>query len=180
MKITIAGELGSGKSTVAKMLAEMLDYKHYSIGDFMRDIADERGVTFFELNNIAKKSNEVDEKLDTRQVILGEKEDDFVLDARLGWYFIPDSIKIYLSVDIDEAAKRIFTQKRDSEKENTTLEDTKKNMIYRRESEEKRYHEYYGLENTSDEFNYDLVLDTTDFPPETIVMEILQFVKTFN
>ena len=52
-------------------------------------------------------------------------------------------------------------------------------MIKRRESEQKRYQEYYGVEQT-DEFNYDLVLDTTDFPPETIVMEIMDFIKAFQ
>jgi len=33
MIITIAGEGGSGKSTVARILAKKLDYKHYSTGD---------------------------------------------------------------------------------------------------------------------------------------------------
>ena len=42
MKITISGPIGSGKSTVSKILAAKLGYKHYSIGGFMRDIAKKR------------------------------------------------------------------------------------------------------------------------------------------
>ena len=50
MIITISGTPGSGKSTVAKMIATKLGFKHYSTGDFMRQMAKERGISLEELS----------------------------------------------------------------------------------------------------------------------------------
>ena len=49
MVITISGEPGAGKSTTAKLLAKKLSCKHYSTGDFMRDMAEERKISLLEL-----------------------------------------------------------------------------------------------------------------------------------
>ena len=54
MIITISGIAGSGKSTVAKLLAKKLNYNHYSIGEFMRDIAKEKNTSLLELSNLAE------------------------------------------------------------------------------------------------------------------------------
>ncbi len=38
-----------------------------------------------------------------------QKHDKFCnSDARLGWYAVPESFKVYLKVDINEAARRAF------------------------------------------------------------------------
>ena len=42
MIIAISGKAGSGKSTVAKLLASKLRLRHYSIGDLMREMAKEK------------------------------------------------------------------------------------------------------------------------------------------
>ena len=39
MHITITGRLGSGKSTVAKLLVEKHGYTYYSTGNIMRELA---------------------------------------------------------------------------------------------------------------------------------------------
>jgi len=50
MIITIGGEPGSGKSTVANIVAQKLGYKHYSTGDLRGEIAMRHGLTIDELN----------------------------------------------------------------------------------------------------------------------------------
>ena len=57
MIITISGKPGSGKSTVAKRLAAELGLTHVSAGDFMRDMATERGITVLELSAIAENDD---------------------------------------------------------------------------------------------------------------------------
>ena len=89
MIITISGIAGSGKSTVAKLLAKKLNYKHYSIGDFMRQIAKERKLTLLELSKQAEKDNSIDKELDKKQIELGKTKDNFVIDSRLGFHFCP-------------------------------------------------------------------------------------------
>lgn len=175
MIITISGSPGSGKSTVAKMVAEELGMKHHSVGDFMRDMAKKRGISLSELGKLAEKGPEVDEELDGMCAKLSKK-DDFVVDGRLCFHFVPDSKKVFLDVDMDEGAKRVFNDLRPAEKENVTLEDTKESLKRRIESENKRYMEYYGVD-IRDKSRFDLWIDTTKMTVEEVVDRITEEFK---
>ena len=177
MIITISGALGSGKSTVAKLVAQKLNLKHYSTGDFMREIAIKRGVTLLELSKLAEKDASVDKELDERQILLGKEEEDFIIDARLGWHFIPHSIKVFLNVNDEEAARRVFAERRSDEKYNITLEATLKNIKQRKESETKRYQQYYEV-NYFELKNYDLIIDTTTLTAVQVAEKIVKVVKS--
>ncbi len=179
MIITISGALGSGKSTVAKILAKKLNLAHYSTGDFMRDIARKRGITPIELSKIAEKDPEIDKILDERQKKLGEEEDNFVIDARLGFYFIPRSIKIFLDVDIEEAGERIFRQKREDEDYNKTKEMTLEMLKKRLESEKRRYKEYYDIDYY-DPGHYDILIDTTSLTPEQVAERLTKAIDALG
>lgn len=171
MIITISGVAGSGKSTISKLLAQKLGYKHYSTGDFMRSIAKERNMTLLELSKLAENDRSIDLELDKRQKELGKKEDDFVIDARLGWYFIPHSFKIFLDVDINAAAKRIFKDQRVHESYKDIKESIEK-IKARINSEEKRYKEYYNIDYR-DKSHYDLVINTT----KTVADEVAELIS---
>lgn len=175
MKITISGNLGSGKSTIAKLLAKKYGLKHYSAGDFMRKMASDKGLTLLELSKIADKNPSIDIAIDNMTKSL-KSEDDFVMDSRIAFHFIPESIKIFLKVSVDEAAKRIFKEKRKDEKYNVSLKKTKQNIITRTESEKRRYKNYYGIDYT-DEKHYDLVIDTSDKSPEEVLKIIVEYIK---
>lgn len=174
MIITISGHPGSGKSTIAKMLAKKLGMKHYSAGDFMRAMAIERGITLDELTKIALKDRSIDDEIDRRTVELAEKEDNFVIDSRLGWKFIPDAVKILLTITPEVAAKRIFGMKRPEEKENVTLEKTKENTENRLKAEIERYHKLYNVDYT-DKKNHDFAVDTSSLTPDEIIGKIMEF-----
>ena len=178
MQITISGNLGSGKSTIAKLLAKKYDLKHYSVGDFMRQLAKNREISLLELSKIAEEDKSVDEELDNMTKNL-RKQDDFVIDSRLAFHFLPESLKIFLKVTYDVAAQRIFKDNRDREKENISLEQTKQNIITRTESEKKRYQEYYGLDYTNEQ-NYDLVIDTSDKDTGEIINIIVEYIENKN
>ncbi len=175
MRITIAGSAGSGKSTASKLLAKKLGYKHYSMGDFQREIAEEKGISLLELSKLEEKDKSLDEEVDQRQIELGRKEDNFVIDSRLGFHFIPNSVKIFLDADFEERAKRILADKIRKE-HNVNLKSTKEHMKTRKASEKKRYKEYYDLD-PYDNSNYDLVVDTTSITSEEVVEKILEFVR---
>ena len=49
MHITITGRLGSGKSTVAKLIAQQHGYTYYSTGTIMRELAAEAGLSICEI-----------------------------------------------------------------------------------------------------------------------------------
>ena len=48
-KISLAGDLGGGKSTVANILIDRLGAEHYSTGALVRPIASSRGVPTMKL-----------------------------------------------------------------------------------------------------------------------------------
>jgi predicted cytidylate kinase len=182
MIITISGMLGSGKTSVAKLVASRLGYRFYSTGDLMGEMAMKRGITLLELSKLAEKDRQIDADIDAKTVELGKK-DDLVLDSRLGFHFLPESVKIFLKCSIDIGAKRVFKQKltdskaRAEEAENTSLEMTKKNICTRLASEKKRYKEYYGMDDYTHASNYDVVIDTDDISIEETVDQIIDFVS---
>lgn len=96
MQITITGLSGSGNSTVAKLLAKKLNYKHYSAGDFRRQLAKERNLTLMELNKLGEKESWTDIEADKISEKIGNKEKNFVMDAKVGFHFVPNSVKIIM------------------------------------------------------------------------------------
>ena len=83
MVITIDGPAASGKSTVAKLLAKRLGYDHYSSGDFMRDMAEEMHIDFFELTKQAETDASIDQEIDQRQIKFGKEQDNVGIDGIL-------------------------------------------------------------------------------------------------
>jgi CMP/dCMP kinase len=164
--ITIAGKLGSGKSTAAKTVAQMLEYTHASTGDFMRAMAHERGISLAELSVLAENDPSIDKELDDHNVALGSEEN-IVLDSRLGFHFIPSSFKVFLNLDPHIAAQRILKDKDVNPnrlKEDKDGFDTEEKVVAsiteRLASERKRYSQLYNISDHTDHSNYDLVINT--------------------
>jgi len=181
MIITIAGMPGSGKTTVAKIISEKLNLKQYSMGDLQGKIARDKGITIHELSELEGKDDTIDRELDAYQEKLGQTEDSFVMDGRLSWHFIPHSKKFFLTVETQEAARRIFEAKknepgRDDEPEYGSIEEVAQLITKRNQDDESRYKAFYGVD-TSDPANYDLVIDTTKIPAEQVADKILDFVR---
>jgi len=176
MIITLGGKSGSGKSTVAKLLAKKLNFEHYSNGDFMRELARQKNISLLELSKIAETTREIDEILDKRQRELGESQDNFIIDSRLGFHFIPNSKKIFLDADLEIRAKRILNDKIRKES-NITLKEAIRNIKLREKSEMARYKQYYNL-NPYDKKNFDFVINTTKSNSEEITKQILDFVNS--
>ena len=180
MIITLSGLPGSGKSTVAKILAEKLGYKRYYMGGIRRDAAKKTGMTIEEFNKLGEKDFSTDKMVDDLLVKIGKEEDNLVVDGRTAFHFIPNSIKVFLDVDLKEGARRIFEEKKQknerNEKPTESVEDELKNLKERMASDEKRYMKYYGFE-CYDKKHYDLVVDTTKIKPEQAAEKILEFVR---
>jgi len=182
MIITIHGPAGSGKGSVAKALAEKLHYKRYSVGDFRRLKAKELGMTLEEYNNLGEKDPSTDRKADEWQKQLGFKEDNFVIDGRTCFYFIPQSVKIFLDVNDNIAAKRIFEDNkknpnRINQKHAKTLVEQKKISMERNESDRERYARWYGIKDFRDKKHYDLYIDTSRLTIEEVTDKVLGYLK---
>jgi len=90
MIITISGYPGSGKSTVADILAKELDLTRYSVGNYRRDMAKQQELSLKEFNKLGEKESWTDTYADEWQKQIGKEEDNFIIDGRLSYYFIPN------------------------------------------------------------------------------------------
>jgi cytidylate kinase len=165
-KISLAGDLGSGKSTVSKILIERLGAEYYSTGAIVRAVAEKRGMTVVELNKYMETHPELDHEIDDGLAKLSEVDKLLVIDSRMAWHFTKGTFKVYLSTDIETSALRIMGANRSGEHA-ATLEETIADTRARRESEKKRYLEQYGVD-IKDLSNYSLIVDTTIATPDEV------------
>ena len=138
--ISLAGDLAAGKGTVSNILIEDLKYGIYRNGEYVRKLAKEMGLDISSFNEYLKGHPEIDEQIEKSAAEYAKEHDNFIIDARLGWYAVPESFKVYLRVDIDVAAKRAFEDPKRKETENfSTIEEQKQDIIKRFNSENERY-----------------------------------------
>jgi len=178
----MSGAAGSGKSTAAQKLAKKLNWPRYYIGKIRREMAKKQGLTLAEYNRLGEKDPITDSKVDKYQKKLGKTKDNFIIEGRTSWYFIPHSLKIYLSVDKQEGAKRIFKElkkenSRNEDKNLKTVANVLKSQHEREKSDKKRYRKYYQID-VYDKKNYDFVLDTTNLNKKQVFTELYDFVKS--
>lgn len=172
--ISLSGELASGKGTVSKILMEKLNFGIYRNGDYFRKLAKDMGMDVTTFNEYVMNHVEIDKQIENSASEYAKTHDNFIIDARLGWYAVPESFKVYLKVDIDVAAQRaFFDELRKGTEKFATIEEQKADMQKRYRIENERYWNVYGVRK-EDESNYDLILDTTNLAPEQVADKIKQ------
>lgn len=175
MIITIGGKSGSGKSSVSKAVAQTLGYKFFSTGNFFREQAAKRGLSVLEYDKLAASKKEFDLQADEVQKKLGQKEKNLVVESRLGFYFIPNSIKIFLTAKDEIRAKRTMEAGR-AQENHTNFKGALKKLAERDECDKSRYVKLYGVDPFNEK-NYDFVLDTSNNTVSQSAKAILDFVK---
>ncbi|MDR0949923.1 MAG: dephospho-CoA kinase [Lachnospiraceae bacterium] len=179
MNISITGNLGSGKSSICTVLSQK-GYEVISAGSIFRELAVERGLSVEEFNkkvneDIKRGDRSVDDLIDKRTALLDSQRDNVVFDSRLAWNFAPRSFKVFVKVDADEAAKRVYqdSKRADSEKYDS-LEQCKEALLCRQRMEQDRFRELYGLDYFNAD-NYDLVIESTHADATQIAEKILEY-----
>ena len=164
--ISLGGELASGKGTTSRVLMKRLNYGIYRNGDYFRELAKKMNMDVTTFNIYVENHPEIDRQIENSAAEYAKTHNNFIIDARLGWYAAPESFKVYLKVDLDVAARRAFFDeaRKDSEKFNT-LEEQKADIQKRYKLENERYWQLYQVRK-EDESNYDLVIDTTELTGE--------------
>ncbi len=165
--ITISGDLGSGKSTVGRLIALRLGVPLKSTGAFQRELAQRIGLTTLELNKLAETDRSIDTQIDAISAEIERQQTSTVVDSRMAWHFIPSAFKVFLSVDARLAAQRIFDAPRSSETPYASVEEVQAANLARRQSEVERFKSRYGV-NIADHANFDLVVDTSAAAPDAI------------
>lgn len=171
--ITISGELASGKGTVTELLSKELNYEIYRNGAYFRKLAKENGMDVTSFNVYVKSHPEIDRQIEKSAAEYAKTHTNLIVDARLGWWVVPDSFKVYLVVNSDIAANRAFNDPNRKDTESfTTIEEQKRDMQERYRLENERYFSLYGV-HKEDKSNYDLVIDTSYMTPEEVKQTII-------
>lgn len=176
MIITITGAAGSGKSTIVKMLSDHFGWPHYDMGELRRIAAKERGLTLAEYNHLGETDPNTDQDVDKLHEVLAREQANLIISGRVSWYFLPQSIKIYLDVAPEIGAKRIFDNHRQGEDRHfQTIAEVLQSNQNRLNSDNLRYQKYYQI-NVNNPKNYDLWLDTTNLDLQAVYQQIIDFI----
>jgi cytidylate kinase len=185
--ICICGMAGSGKTTVAKKLAEKYGLKYYSGGDALKALAIEKGYKTVEkgwwespeglsfLEN-REKDLELDRAVDQKLLAVAE-QGNVILDSWTMPWLLKRGFKIWLEASPRKRAERVA--KRDGISIEKALE-----ALREKESKTKAiYKKLYGFSLGEDFTPFHLILDTDNLEAEevfqalTIVLDKMVFKK---
>jgi cytidylate kinase len=175
-KITLTGDLGSGKSAVSRILCERTGFEYVSTGRIQRQLAQEMGIDTLEMNRRADTDPTIDQRIDGIFVDLGKDPDGYVVDSRMAWFFLPDSFKVYLQADVHIAAGRILSDPTRNSEQYGSLEEAVEKITARKQSENARFLKKYGADSTNLD-NFDLVIDTAKRSAGEVAELILGMLK---
>jgi CMP/dCMP kinase len=166
--IAISGDIGTGKSTLARLLSEKLNWKYVSAGNYFRDWYKTQGMDVSKVYGIPE---EEDRKMEADfKKEMGEKSD-VVFESRLaGWLAqdYPETLKVLCTVSDSEAYKRVA--KRDS----VSVEEAEKLSKQRARDLVDKFNKLYGVSDFLDEKYFDLVVDTTNLSPDQVLEKVLE------
>lgn len=176
MHISITGRLGSGKSTVAKLIAANYGFEIYSTGNIIRTLAAEKGLSALQMNEEMQRTPNIDLELDSTTTRISKERagDKLLFDSRMAWHFAVRSFKVYLYVDTEVAARRVLRDTtRGAVESYSSLEEAVNELSGRMNNEHERYMKLYHVDNF-DFNNFDLVIDTAHRSPEEICALIMR------
>jgi predicted cytidylate kinase len=176
--ITIGGNIGAGKTTLAAELSKALGYEELYIGQIFREMAAERNMTIDAFYAELANNAELERSIDARQAKLMREKSDLVIQGRVAWYFAKESqstaFNIFLAVDPTIGAQRIIEREAFTEK---TTHEVAAMILSRETMEQERYKTLYGIEDVFDASHYDFTLDTSHLSREQMFEKIMEKLK---
>ncbi len=174
--ICISGMAGTGKSTLAKKLAQKYGLKYCSGGDALRTLAAEQGnnsagngwwespegLRFLERR---KTDSTFDKAVDNKLLEFAE-EGNVLLDSWTMPWLVKGGFKIWLAASVEKQAQRI------SGRDNMTVDQSLAALKEKEAKTKAIYKELYGFSLGEDFSPFDLILDTDNLSADE-VFEVL-------
>lgn len=178
--ICISGMAGTGKSTLAKKLAQKYGLKYYSGGDALRALASEEGynsssngwwespegLRFLE----ARKKNSSFDKAVDEKLLEYAAEGNVLLDSWTMPWLVKDGFKIWLSASVDKQAERI------AQRDKMTFEAAHKALEQKESRTKIIYKKLYGFALGEDFAPFNFILDTDNLSAEEVFQVLCNIV----
>lgn len=181
MIITIGGNMGAGKSTVAPLLADALQYKHVYMGGIFRMMAQQKMLTIEAFYKELEKNPDLERSVDAEQIELMKENDDIIVQGRNSFFFAKQSgkayINIFFAVDPTIGAQRKIDEGIYPKK---TAEEVIAIHQHREAEERKHYKSLYDIEDHLDPKNYSFIIDTSHITANETLQQILEKIKHKN
>jgi CMP/dCMP kinase len=170
--IAISGDIGTGKSTLARLLSEKLNWKYVSAGNYFRDWYKAQGMDVSKVYGIPE---EEDRKMEADFKKEMAEKSNVVFESRLaGWLAqdYPETLKVLCTVKDFEAYKRVA--KRDS----VSVEEAEELSKQRAKDLVDKFNKLYGVSDFLDERYFDLVINTSNKTPQQVLEVVLKELST--
>ncbi len=181
--VIVSGMAGSGKNTIAEMIAKKYKLNFLCASDILKEMAIEegyaaggkdwwdsaQGIRFLDQR---KGDSKFDKKLDG---ILMQRADNGGISMTswvMPWLFKGDSVKIWLNASMEERVKRI------AKRDEISLEEARKIVGKRDKENREHYKNLYGYELDKDLEVFDLIVDTDGIEPDDIMKKIDTYIKS--
>ena len=181
MIITISGKPCCGKSTMAEIFCKKYNFERIYAGAIFKEEAKKLGLNVKELSQ-SQEHFDIDYKVDAylKEVYATRLNDDILIESRPAFGFMPKAFNVFIDVDDNTMATRLFNSDRTGKENVSSLEEALKECTERYEVDCKKYKKLYNID-CDDMSNYCYVIDNSNLTPEQtadkIYEEYLKFIS---
>ena len=186
MQICIHGDNGSGKSTLAKGLAKHYGFRHFSTGDFARNLALENG--FDSIKDFMASERKKDQNFDIDDLIDGELKKELiefpeiVIDSRMAFFFAnKDAINLYCVMGAKTAAEWIWNGDKRRAESFQNVEEIERYILDRQKIDKEVLLEKYKTDYTSPH-NFHLFIVSSQYhnQPDEMLSHAIKIIENFQ
>ena len=169
-KITIAGKVCTGKTTLLRLLEKKLSWPTFLTGKLFRQYAAEQGLT---LEAAEEQTEYLTKKVDYKMRELLKSPGNLIVDGWMSGIMAnknPQVLKVLL------VCQDVIRYKRFAKREKITLGEAKKSVEERQNNWFKKIQQIHHVTDTTlnDENTYDLVINTSYVTPQAVAKKVLE------
>lgn len=165
MIIAVAGLHGTGKSTIAKKLAEKFGCAYHSAGIAFRQMAEDKGMNLEEFSIFAESHKEIDIEVDNSVYEKAKDEKKYVFEGQLPVYMLKDRLEYAILLTCSDEVRIQRMMGRDGKNLTEQLRETQ----IREESERQRFIDLYNIDVMESQRilnTFHLIVDTSRMTAE--------------
>ncbi len=169
--IVISGDNGTGKTTLARNLAQKLGFETFFAGEYFRQWYKDHNLP---LEDTTLVPEEMDKQIDYGYQSQMSTKSHVVFEGRLaGWLAkdIPDVFKVLCTANFKEMVERV------AKREGLSYEQASTQANTRMQSLRDKFKKIYDVDDYLDPKYFDLVVDTTTQTPEEVMNTVLETLK---